>query len=99
MASLLIVVVPLLLLAVPVVIQVAIGKKLLRQNQTFLFWLFSLCAILLEILFALAGLAISIAGQQKKGIVSLSPGIISFGFVALVVLCGIILSQYFTRRT
>ncbi len=58
----------------------------------------SITAVLMEVIAIPLSLLISIKGQMMKGIQSLSPGILTFGFLSLFVLILVIINQFIKRK-
>jgi hypothetical protein len=97
MSVFLILILPLALLSIPIWLQARVGKRVLNQKKRLKFILVSIGSLLLEVVMAIMGLFLSFEGQQMKGIKSLSPGILSAGFLALVILVIVIIAQLLSK--
>ena len=98
MSIFLILILPVLLLIVPIAIQVAVGKKALNQKKVLKYIVVTGSSLLLEVLMASLGLAISLKGQQMNGVPGLSPGVIGFGVIGIAILVVVIIAQLVSKR-
>lgn len=92
-----ILVLPVLLLLIPLVLQSYFGSDLLKKRKLH-FYLLAAGNVVLMLLMIVAGLLISLKGQQIKGINGLSPGFLAFGLIALFFLLVYITVQVFRNR-
>lgn len=99
MTGFFIIILPTFLLVLPLWFQVKFGKRTLYQQKIGKFLLVTLGSILLEIAMTFLGLIISLEGQQMKGFKNLSPGFISFGFFAGIILLVVIIVQVVVYKT
>jgi hypothetical protein len=98
MSLFLILILPVLLLIVPIAIQVEVGKKALNQKKVLKYIVVTGSSLLLEVLMASLGLAISLKGQQMNGVPGLSPGVIGFGVIGIAILVVVIIAQLVSKR-
>jgi len=99
MSFFLILLLPILLLIIPIILQVEVGKKILNQKKILKYIIISTGIIILEVLMTILGLGISLKGQQMKGLPGISPGAIGFGFLVIVILVVVILVQITSNRS
>lgn len=88
--------IPIILLIIPIGLQSYFGKDMMKAGKM-RFALFSIGNVILMIAMVLAGMLISLKGQQLKGISSLSPGFLAFGFIGLFLLLVYIAVQVYRK--
>ena len=98
MANLLVLPIPFLILLIPIVFQIIIGKISIHKKGTIKLWMISITAVLLEVIAIPLSFIISLKGQMMKGIQSLSPGILTFGFLFFFVLIFVIINQFIKNK-
>ncbi len=99
MSFFLILILPILLLSIPIALQVKVGKRLLNRKRILKYFIISTSSIIIEVLITILGLVISLKGQQLKGLSGLSPGVIGFGLLGIIILVIVIISQLISYRS
>lgn len=89
-----------LLLFLPILIQLLIGRKILKKNRKTMFVIISIFNILLLIIFTFISFTLtvrSISGSGNKCATS-AVAIFQFGFMVAMLLLTIIIVQYFLNK-
>jgi hypothetical protein len=90
--------IPSILLLIPFGLQSYFGKDMLKAGKM-RFALLSIGNVVLMLVMTFSGFLISLRGQQLKGIQSMSPGFLAFGFIGLFFLLVYIAVQVFRNRS